>query len=152
MRSSRFLKSVVYLHRPACSRPFFSLPSSPVSLFGPLGNSTKDEDWRQNAVNHDEDEPEGNEDDVQRHHERKIMPCVATNRCPCSSTILTCCLLIDIVRRSCTIWLRMLRAIDISCHFVMRRRFSTRRGRIGSQTQEMDLRNWKQSSELGFWV
>lgn len=89
MRSSRFLKPVAYLQRPTCLRPFFSLPSFPTSYFGSSDN--KDDDWRRNASSHDEDEPEGNEDEVQRYHERKIMPCVAVSSAisVCSPVVLT---------------------------------------------------------------
>ena len=90
MRSLRILKPVIHLQRPTCSRAFFSLPSFSVSRFGSSDNSTEDDNWRKNASNHDEDEPEGNENGVQRYHERKIMPCVAVECCPYSSIVLTC--------------------------------------------------------------
>ena len=151
MRPSRFLKPVAYLQRPACSRPFFSLPSFPGSRFGTSEKSTENDDQRRNYSIHDEDEPEGNEDEVQRYHERKILPCATVGCCPYSYTVLTPHSRIDIVRRSCTNWSQMSTPIDISCHFVTHQRSSTPRGRIGGQTQEMDLWNWKQNSELGFW-
>ena len=75
MLSSRFLKPVAYLQRPTCSRPFFSLPSFPAFNFGSSNN--EDDNRSRKASGHDEDGPEENEDEVQRYHERKIMPCVA---------------------------------------------------------------------------
>src|SRR5258706_7223973 len=102
MISSRFLKPVAYIQRPACSRPFFSLPSFPAFHFGSSNN--KDDDWRRKASGRDEDEPEENEDEVQRYHERKILPCVAIRAGPSQLHCTHTSFLIDIVRRSCTIW------------------------------------------------
>jgi hypothetical protein len=151
MRPSRFRKPVAYLQRPTCSRPFFSLPPFPVSRFGSSNNSIKDDNWRQNSSSHDEDEPEGNEEETQRYHERKIMPYVSIEYRPYISPVLTCWLLIDIVRKSCTIWSPTSIPIDISYHSVMRRRSSTPRVQIGSQIQEMDLWHSRQNSKSGFW-
>jgi len=79
MRFSRFLKPVAYLQRPTCARLFFTLPSFPAARFGFSDNK--------DASSRDGDEPEGNEDEVQRYHERKILPWVAIRaRYPCSST------------------------------------------------------------------
>jgi len=66
MRSSQFLKPVTHLQRPTCSGPFFSLPSFPFPRFGSLENGIEKDGMRQNASDHDEDEPEGNEAGVQR--------------------------------------------------------------------------------------
>jgi len=71
MRASRVLKPVACL-RPTCSRPLFSLPSFPTFHFGPSTN--KGADCRRSASSDDEDDSEGNEDEVQRYHERKILP------------------------------------------------------------------------------
>jgi len=67
------LKPGAYL-RPTCSRPFFSLSSIPAFRFGSSETSKENDNGRRNASIHDEDEPEGNEDGVQRYHERKILP------------------------------------------------------------------------------
>ena len=89
MRPSRLLKPVASLQRPTCARLFFSLPSFPGFRFGSSEKGVENDEWRRNYSIHDEDEPEGNGDGVQRYHERKILPCATVGRYPYSYPVLT---------------------------------------------------------------